>query len=140
MPLWRLLSLRLDSVVKACSIADIARVLEVYAIALSSDADRDQSQPEVGNEAPKELEALQEAAAELFRNLLKLLDLRLRQTSGKEHLPLKESDLESLLKILCSIAQIQGCTPSKALIERLLIRATSDPELWTEESIVREKP
>ena len=106
-----------------------SEILSVYALAV----------PKQSNEREIKIpsDELEESCRMMCSKLLSVLDLRLRQTEGKTHLPLGDSELKAILSIFKSASVLDGCDIAAPLQRRLVERIITNPDLWTEDNMVR---
>lgn len=133
-PFWTAVSVRVGAVSKSCSIHDIAKILAVYAMALPKDGTLIQMDATTAVKSGSS--ALIESCSMMYGKLLSVVDLRLRQTEGKAHLPLTNPELGSILSIFMSTSLLEGCNLTQGLMQRLIVRITSNPDFWTDDDMV----
>lgn len=131
------MSICLGDVSRSCSIYDISRIFSAYALGMAKPISESEETPTLNVSNERGLDPLSKACESMFEKLLVVLDLRLRQIERKEHFPMGEKELESFLHIISGASKLKECIINRPLLDRVVKRVITVPDLWTEEKIVR---
>ena len=88
------------------------------------------------SQRPLSSSAYKSAMKTMCEQLMKAIDMRLRQVEGKEHFELKPEELQHILSILATSSKLDGCVIYPPLLRRLVTRLKSNPDVWTEQDMV----